>query len=197
MGDKYAVAGKGLYILLLAQVISIGGFLVAWMGEQTGILTVTLLGGVGMAAGSIAFIAGLFRVRRTHPLYQLAFSGMLLVLALSMVGVRLKDGASLAGVLGVAEALLSVGVICSICMATSALLRERKKEKWGRWGGAAWKVRILAEAMQQLGDQTDILWVKTAGNLLSLLFSMLFVVFCWGAAKVLLALPRPERPEEQ
>lgn len=187
MDQRYVQAGKGLKSLLLGTVVVTGGFMVRWLGSRTSIWALTLLGSLGMVVGNVLLFVSLFHMQSAHPKYQLATYGMLLMLGLNIISGRLEVGSFIAKLLSVLSSVLSVGVICLLCMATSALLRECGEEKWSRLGSFVWKLRLLTEAAQQADRLMEVPLLGGVSMAFVWMYSVLFIVFCYQAYKTLMA----------
>ena len=194
--ERFLIAGNGLKLMFLGEVISLFSF-------------VPLLGGLATIVGAVLAIIGLVKTIRADGGYQRALVMLVLTVACSVlmvvfgatavIGAAFGSGSALAGgalaalVLGIGASVFSFLMTYFVCTTTSGLLREIGLEQEAGMGDLVWKLNALCYLLTILISVVSFLSSGAAGfltifsSLISLAAGIIYVVFLYKSYNLMLA----------
>lgn len=190
MNERFALAGKGLWLLFLSVILTLAAVVVA------------IIPVIGWVAAPVMIIAALviqfyapYSARTAHPNFQNAFYIALISLVLGILSAFVPDEGFLAGLVSIASSVLSFLFTYFICTAAGALLAEKGDGEQAARADLIWKLVAGCSAVAILC--TLVGWVPVLGavvgivgvvaSIVNFVASILEVIFYYKASNSLKA----------
>lgn len=189
MRETFEKAGKGLWLLFIAEILYLAAFVIA---------LVPILGWiVGMVLSVIAFLLqfyGPYVARHSHPNFMNAFYASVVSLAVGFLSAFFPEG-FMKGLMDIVIALVGFCITYFICTAAGVLLAEKGDMEQAAQAGLIWKlhaactvVSILCTLVGWVPVLDILLGVASAlSSIVSVVGYVLLIIFYYKASKSLKA----------
>lgn len=185
MDHKHHVVGKGLKTMFIGEIVTLVFTFLVW---------VPLLGPIGILAGGVLVIMGLYTASTAHLNYKycmyIRVVGIVLgiLLAFASTGILSGSASAFSVVLTFAEVYL-------VCTTTAKFLRDRGDENQAKRGETIWKLYAVCAIVIAVCDVLmavpvlNILagLVAVISGIVSLVAGVLYLMFLYHASSSLLA----------
>lgn len=161
MDERFDLAGKGLWFLFLAVILTLAGAM---------ILVVPIIGWVAspfmLIAGLALAIYGPYAARTAHPNFRNAFYIALVSLVLGIISAFLPEEGVIAGLVSILSEALSFLSAYFICTAAGELLAEKGNAEQAQRADLIWKLVGACSAVSILCTLTG--WIPVLGAIVGL-----------------------------
>lgn len=190
MNERFALAGKGLWLLFLAVILTLAA-IVAMIVPIIGWVAAPFMA----VAGLVLAIYGLYVARTAHPNFQNAFYIALISLVVGVVSAFVPNEGVLAGLMDILSDVLGFLSAYFICTAAGELLAEKGDAEQVHRADLIWKlvggctvVSILCTLTGWVPILGDIVGVAgVVARIVSFVASILEIIFYYKASASLKA----------
>lgn len=189
MNERFALAGKGLRFLFLAQILALVTIVVAF---------IPVLGWIaGLVLSVVIFVLELYGpyvARSSHPNFQNAFYASIAAVIVGIISAFFQEG-FMAGLMDIVSSLVGFCITYFVCTAAGELLAEKGDTEQAARAGLIWKLYAICTVVSILCTLTG--WIPVLNILMgvaaiisgivSLVAYILLIIFYYKASNSLKA----------
>lgn len=189
MNERFALAGKGLRFLFLAEILMLAAIVVAF---------IPILGAIFVLVASIAAFVlqlyGPYVARTSHPNFQNAFYASIAAIVVGILSGIFDEG-FLGGLIDILSTVVSFCITYFVCTAAGELLAEKGDTEQAARAGLIWKLYAICTVVSVLCTLTS--WIPVLNvlmgvaavitSIVGLVAGVLLIIFYYKASESLKA----------
>lgn len=189
MNEKFALAGKGLWFLFLADILMLAAIVVAFI-PILGVILVL----VASIAAFVLQLYGPYVARNSHPNFKNAFYASVVAIVVGILAGIFNEG-FLGGLMDIVSTVVGFCITYFVCTAAGELLAEKGDTEQAARAGLIWKLYAISAVVSILNTLTG--WIPVLNILMgvaailsgivSLVAYVLLIIFYYKASNSLKA----------
>lgn len=189
MNEKFALAGKGLWFLFLADILMLAAIVVAFI-PILGVILVL----VASIAAFVLQLYGPYVARNSHPNFKNAFYASVVAIVVGILAGIFDEGL-LGGLMDIVSTVVGFCITYFVCTAAGELLAEKGDTEQAARAGLIWKLYAISTVVSILNTLTS--WIPVLNvlvgvaaviaSIVGLVAGILLIIFYYKASNSLKA----------